>query len=61
MQKQLKQTEERIEKLHMILDKEKAEKKQIQLENDRLTEKQNSFLLATGNFVYKKVVILRFS
>jgi hypothetical protein len=61
MQKQLKQTEERIEKLHMILDKEKAEKKQIQLENQRLNEEHNSFLLGTGNFVFKKIVILGFS
>jgi hypothetical protein len=39
----LKQTEERIEKLHMILDKEKDEKKEIQLENVRLTENQCGF------------------
>jgi hypothetical protein len=61
MQKQLKQTEERIEKLHIILDKEKAEKKQIQLENERLNDKQDNFLSATGNYVFKKAVILRFS
>ena len=47
---QLKDVEDRNQKLQIILEKEKAVNKSMQLEIEKLTEKQNNFLLATGNF-----------
>ena len=42
--------QQKIDKLEILLDKEKAEKRQLQLEHERLLEKHKVLLIATGIF-----------